>query len=287
MDSIRSSYWCYRCDRFIRIRVREQDSILCPDCGGGFVEETETPLDHGFPSTVVNDSSPGLASPGPSPSPRFQRARRIGADRSPFNPVIVLRGPPTDSGVGNNGTSGGYELYYDDGTGSSLRSLPASMSEFLMGSGFERLLDQLIQLEVNGVERLEQAPASKVAIESMPVIKIVESHVSEETCCAVCKEPFEVDTEAREMPCLTIWRLPGGGFAVGRFNGGMRGGEREFPVVFTEMDGGFNAPGAPRRFFFEPIEGRSRERGRLRRAFRGFISFFGRLRRGSSSSAAS
>ncbi|MQL41690.1 DUF1117 domain-containing protein, partial [Escherichia coli] len=42
---------------------------------------------------------------------------------------------------------------------------------------------------------------------------------------------------------LTIWRLPGGGFAVGRFSGGRRGAERELPVVYTEMDGGFNNGG--------------------------------------------
>ncbi|KAM1830526.1 hypothetical protein ACFX13_020746 [Malus domestica] len=35
---------------------------------------------------------------------------------------------------------------------------------------------------------------------------------------------------------------PGGGFTVGRFSG-----ERELPVVYTEMDGGFNGNGAPRR----------------------------------------
>lgn len=34
--------------------------------------------------------------------------------------------------------------------------------------------------------------------------------------------------------------MPGGGFAVGRFSGRRRGGEREFPGVFTEMDGGGN-----------------------------------------------
>ncbi|XP_010540537.1 PREDICTED: E3 ubiquitin-protein ligase RDUF2-like [Tarenaya hassleriana] len=331
MDSIRSSYWCYRCNRFIRIGAREQDSILCTDCGGGFVEEIETPsrspIHHRFPSTAVYDSSPG------PPSPRFRRNRRTGGDRSPFNPIIVLRGPTTDSG-GHEGAAGSYELYYDDGAGSGLRPLPASMSEFLMGSGFERLLNQLAQLEMNGAERLEQPPASKAAVESMPVIKIAENHVSEESYCAVCKEPFELESEAREMPCkhiyhsdcilpwlslrnscpvcrhelptdanasnigrnssghdgetvgLTIWRLPGGGFAVGGFHGGRRRGEREFPVVFTEMDGGFNTQGAPRRIFWEPMEGRSRERGGLRRAFRGFVSFFGRLRRGSSSSAA-
>ncbi|KAM1042675.1 hypothetical protein ACFX13_034791 [Malus domestica] len=131
----------------------------------------------------------------------------------------------------------------------------------------------------------------------MPVIKITDNHVSTESYCAVCKEAFELDFEAREIPCkhiyhsdcifpwlsirnscpvfhyqlptdlrspcgsgmaspenngmvgeektvgLTIWRLPGGGFAVGRFTRGRRAAKREFPIVYTEMDGGFNRGG--------------------------------------------
>ncbi|XP_002531557.2 probable E3 ubiquitin-protein ligase RHC2A [Ricinus communis] len=312
-----SSFWCYRCNRFIRVRVPSiQDSISCPDCGGGFIEEIGTPSHsplHHHHRRFPNNSD--------------HRLRRS-ADRSPFNPVIVLRGPPAAN-------SSNFELYYDDGAGSGLRPLPSSISEFLMGSGFDRLLDQLTQLEINGVGGLEQSPASKTAIESMPVINIISDHVSMESHCAVCKEAFEINTEAREMPCkhiyhsdcilpwlslrnscpvcrhelptdvrngsgsgmtspeasegLTIWRLPGGGFAVGRFSGGRRAAERELPVVFTEVDGGFNnsnsnnnnnAGGAPRRISWAPSGRRSREgTGGFGRAFRSFFSFFGRIGR--------
>ncbi|KAE8684798.1 RNF181 protein [Hibiscus syriacus] len=287
MESIRSPYWCYRCNRFIQIRVRSpQDSILCPDCGSGFIEEFKTPsrspIHHRFPASTMHSEtpSPGLG-PSPTGTPPFRQVRRNAGDRSPFNPVVVLRGPTSeyDSVVPERGNTN-FELYYDDGSGSGLSPLPASMSEFLMGSGFDRLLDQLSQLEVNGVGRFERPPASKAVIESMPVVKISGGHASRESHCAVCKEQFELDCEAREMPCkhiyhsdcilpwlsiqnycpvcrhelpresngnnvseneaavgLTIWRLPGGGFAVGRFPGGRRAVEREFPVVFTEMDG--------------------------------------------------
>lgn len=334
-----ASHWCYRCNRFIR--VWSQDSIACPNCNGGFIQEIDAPARSGLSEPrrrrmymIGNGPEPGQGS-----SPRLRRSRRVGGDRSPFNPVIVLRGAEggASDGPTGGGGGGGFELYYDDGAGSGLRPLPASMSEFLLGSGFDRLLDQLSQIEANGIGRVDHPPASKAAIESMPTIEIVESHIATEPHCAVCKEAFELGNEVREMPCkhiyhsdcilpwlslrnscpvcrhelpsdgtspldsnrgqneqtpianddetvgLTIWRLPGGGFAVGRFSGGRRGGERELPVVYTEMDGGFNNNGAPRRISWASRGNVSRESGGLRRVFRNLFACFG----GSSSSASS
>ncbi|CAN0926562.1 E3 ubiquitin-protein ligase RDUF1 [Linum grandiflorum] len=315
-----SSFWCYRCSRlFLRLHSDSDSTVLCPDCGAGFVEEFIT-VPRSPPAAAMYPDSPSAAS-----TPSYRRnSRRTSGDRSPFNPVIVLRGPP-DEGGGNDGASTSFELFYADGVGSGLRPLPASMSDFLMGSGFDRLLEQLTQLEISGLGRYDRPPASKAAIDSMPVIKIVASHISLESHCAVCKEAFQLDSEAREMPCkhiyhpdcilpwlslrnscpvcrhelateaprgssprsedetvgLTIWRLPGGGFAVGRFSDGTRASE--LPVVFTEVDGGFNAPGAPRRISWAPISRRSRESSGFRRAVRGFISIFRRIGRSSSS----
>lgn len=337
MTSVGSSYWCYRCNQFIRVRIGAEDALLCPDCGSGFIEEirtrTHSPF-HRFPSPAMYVDDESSSEQGASP--RLRRGRRNAGDRSPFNPVIVLTGPADGGGGGGGGNEGigaergNFELYYNEGTGSGLRPLPASVTEFLMGAGFDHLLDQLAQLEVTGIGRLHQPPASKAAIESMPIVKIVATHVSAESHCAVCKEPFELDSDAREMPCkhiyhsdcilpwlsirnscpvcrhelptehrgsssgrnspesdggrddhtvgLTIWRLPGGGFAVGRFTGGRRAAERELPVVYTEMDGGFNSMGVPRRISWETSVRRSRETRGLGRAFRNFFSYFGRLR---------
>ncbi|KAJ0962491.1 hypothetical protein J5N97_030319 [Dioscorea zingiberensis] len=316
-----SSYWCYRCHRVVRVPA--MDSALCPECGGGFVEEIETP-------TSAEEA------------PRRRRRLRQGSGGDPFNPVIVLRGPG-DGGVDISPTRS-FELYYDDGSGSGLRPMPAGVSDFLMGSGLERLLDHLSQFGINGFvagRGCENPPASKAAIESMPTIEIVAGHVGMDCHCAVCKEAFELGDDAREMPCkhiyhqdcilpwlsirnscpvcrhemptdvsrgdggidvhgdelnsiagseeelvgLTIWRLPGGGFAVGRFAGGRPAGERELPAVYTEMDGGYNV-GA--RFVSSGIH--YRERGGVSRAFRSLFSFFRRMRprlQSSSSSSSS
>ncbi|XP_007009248.2 PREDICTED: probable E3 ubiquitin-protein ligase RHC2A [Theobroma cacao] len=340
MATATTSYWCYRCSRFVQIF--NQDPITCPGCDGGFVEEIENPShtartvqagsrrfgSHRFPAASMYTNTT------PTTSTILRRSRRNGGDRSPFNPVIVLRGgaaTTTSSAASPSSASGensnvehngrGFELYYDDGGGSGLRPLPPSMSEFLLGSGFDRLIDQLSQMEIQNVGRYEQPPASKAAVEAMPTVEIDETHVCNELYCAVCKEQFELGTKVRNMPCnhlyhsncilpwlqlrnscpvcrhelpaavgeegsesgggnlnsseevpvgLTIWRLPGGGFAVGRFSGGRRGGageNREFPVVYTEMDGGFSGGGLPRRVSWGSRGSRGRERG----------GFFGRL----------
>ncbi|GMH30584.1 hypothetical protein Nepgr_032427 [Nepenthes gracilis] len=331
-----SSFWCYRCSRFVRVESGE--SILCADCYGGFVEEIDPPSQDSLSESprgrVPAAAMYMIGNSDLNSGPRLRRSRRNGGDRSPFNPVIVLRGQSEGSGGREGSERGGYELYYDDGGGSGLRPLPASVSDFLLGSGFDRLLDQLAQIEVNGIGRTEQPPASKAAIESMPTIEIVEAHINSESHCAVCKDPFELGSEAREMPCkhiyhsdcilpwlslrnscpvcrhelptdgrvspgssreqngqaaageseeetvgLTIWRLPGGGFAVGRFSGGRRAAERELPVVYTEVDGGFNNQGGgiPRRVSWGSRGGRSRQNGGFRRTIRNlFVCFGGR-----------
>ncbi|KAI9072717.1 hypothetical protein K1719_045318 [Acacia pycnantha] len=336
MASVGSSYWCYRCNQFVRVRIGAEEILLCPDCGSGFIEEirtrTHSPFNR-FPSPSMFADDESISEQGASP--RIRRGPRNAGDRSPFNPVIVLSGPADGGGGGNEGVGierGNFELYYNEGTGTGLRPLPANVTEFLMGAGFDHLLDQLTHLEVTGIGRLHQTPASKSAIESMPIVKIVATHVSAESHCAVCKEAFELDSDAREMPCkhiyhsdcilpwlsirnscpvcrhelptemrgsstssgrnspvsdggrddhtmgLTIWRLPGGGFAVGRFTGGRRAAERELPVVYTEMDGGFNSVGVPRRISWETSVRRSRESRGLGNAFRNFFSHFGWLR---------
>ena len=335
--------------------------MACPDCDGGFVEEIEPPprsvnLDarrRRFPAAAMymigqrpnssSDQNNNVIDHNNNSAINrhaLRRTRRNGGDRSPFNPVIVLRGSggSSESQENSNGGGGegrGFELFYDDGGGSGLRPLPASMSEFLLGSGFDRLLEQLSQIEINGIGRYEHPPASKAAIDSLPTIEIDENHLDLESHCAVCKEAFEMGTSVREMPCkhiyhqdcilpwltlhnscpvcrhelpsdnpsnssgspsssghsvaltedenvgLTIWRLPGGGFAVGRFSGGRRGAERELPVVYTEMDGGFNNGGEPRRISWSSRGTRGRQSGAFQRFFTSLFGCFSG--RGSSS----
>ncbi|KAF1859280.1 hypothetical protein Lal_00009864 [Lupinus albus] len=268
-----ASFWCYSCARFVDLM--DQHDVVCPNCQSGFVEE----IHYSNQSPAMSLFADGLQTPRRQ---GIRRRRRNTARRSPFNPVIVLRGAAEDGAAGGNDGNSSFELYYDDGDGSGLRPLPPTMSEFLLGSGFDRLLEQFSQIEVNGFGQIGNPPASKAAVESMPTVEIAEQHVDVETHCAVCKEAFELGSEAREMPCkhlyhsdciipwlsmrnscpvcrhelpadqnpvenringqieeegvgLIIWRLPGGGFAVGRFTGGQRNAENNLPR-WTEVE---------------------------------------------------
>ncbi|XP_042461486.1 E3 ubiquitin-protein ligase RDUF2-like isoform X1 [Zingiber officinale] len=334
-----SPQWCHRCCRFISVW---QDAGVCPDCGGGFVDVpslfhssslTADEIRRGRVPSAVVDSAAADGRPSRPSEIRFRsNSRPSTSDRSPFNPVIVLPGPREGARTDTDrATTNSFELYYYEGTGSDLRPLPESMSNFLMSSGFERILDHLTRIETNEIGSrygFDHPPASKAAIESMPMVEIADRHVALEFYCAVCKDPFELGAEAREMPCkhiyhhdcilpwlslrnscpvcrqemptdvqqpdgdedasmagnedemvgLTIWRLPGGGFAVGRFTGDRRAAEREFPTVYTEMDGRFNTNGAPRRIAWSTRENRSHHRGGIGRTLRNMFSFFRRLR---------
>ncbi|KAF8102423.1 hypothetical protein N665_0198s0127 [Sinapis alba] len=349
---VTASYWCYSCTRFVSVWSESEQgttvSVACPHCDGGFIEE------------VTDSSSPAaaeLATPASTEVRSIDNTRRSvirrrrSGRRPSFNPVIVLQGGAGERDDSEEGDGArdrrAFEFYYDDGSGSGLRPLPDSVSEILMGSGFERLLEQLSQIEASGagIGRSGNPPASKSAIESLPRVEISDCHVSAEANCAVCTEVFEAETEAREMPCkhifhddcitpwlsirnscpvcrfelpsepnrrssnneegdnavgMTIWRLPGGGFAVGRFNAAMGEGERVLPVVLTEMDGGGIGGGnseGPRRISWVRAQGTvesgssngggSGSGGRLRRMVRGMVSLMRRVRpnRGGSNSS--
>ncbi|KAG8387882.1 hypothetical protein BUALT_Bualt02G0068400 [Buddleja alternifolia] len=305
------SYWCYQCTRIVTMSSQHHEYSVCPHCHGGFIQLVD-PTDF---------------SPAPPP-PRFDSSRgdlsrRRRRNGSSFNPLIVLRSPSeSDSPPAADRRS--YELYYDDGSGTGLRPLPSSMSESLLGSGFELMLDRLSQIGFSLWSPPENPPASKSAVASLPTIQIQSSHVDSDSHCAVCTEAFALGSEAREMPCkhiyhsdcifpwlnlhsscpvcrhelpsddldgvnrpeaavgLTIWRLPGGGFAVGRFVGG---GGGEMPAVYSEMDGSLSLNGGVSGAIEWGPWIRRRRGGVVRRFFGNLGSIFRRVRPGSSDGA--
>ncbi|KAL0364450.1 UNVERIFIED_CONTAM: E3 ubiquitin-protein ligase RING1 [Sesamum angustifolium] len=98
-----------------------------------------------------------------------------------------------------------------------LPPLPAAPSPSLPGAElarganiqlvFETPGEQLIQqLAENDPNRYGTPPASKSAVEGLPNIKITEEMLpSDSSQCAVCKDSFELNEEAKQMPCKHIY----------------------------------------------------------------------------------
>ncbi|RXH79374.1 hypothetical protein DVH24_040521 [Malus domestica] len=129
-----------QCTRFVRVFALDS-AFSCPHYKTGFLEEIETmpqPLPQpNYLRRRFSSSHCHYDEPGQNLTLSSRRVRRASGDRSsPFNPVIVLRSIET------NTDSNSFELYYNDATGSRLHPLPPTIFEFLMGSEFDRLLDQ-------------------------------------------------------------------------------------------------------------------------------------------------
>ncbi|KAL6616232.1 hypothetical protein ACP70R_038502 [Stipagrostis hirtigluma subsp. patula] len=209
-----STHWCYACRR--PIRVRGQD-IICPNCNDGFIQEiTEV---GGMMNTY------GLF----EPDFEERRARRFGMmeamsslmrqrmaemGRDSVFDIHGRRAANTEHGRWP--TVGPTQIF-----GSDMPARPSESSNvnvifrggrrvgidrpnfsgFLLGPSLEALFEQLL-LQNN---RQGPAPAPQSAIDSMPVVKISRRHLNDDPQCPVCKEQFEVGSEAREMPCKHLY----------------------------------------------------------------------------------
>ncbi|KAG9147982.1 hypothetical protein Leryth_003579 [Lithospermum erythrorhizon] len=324
-----STFWCHQCNTLVN--VSDETTIHCPLCTTGFLVARIPHRVAAPASAPVSPPESGLSSIDDSDSGgggrlSFRRRRRRSTGNTvptdSYNPIILMRTPPMTPGgtaslAGTDSASGErlFRLYYEVGGRTGLRPLPPTMTEFLLGPGFDRLLDQLSQLEMTRPDNNSNAPACKVAVESMPVVEIEPSHVGAELDCSVCHEEFEMGSEAREMPCkhlyhseciipwlairnscpicrhelasetrnddnqgndnsnsggfarngnspfgISIWRLPSGGYAVGRFSGS----GNAMPTTIS-------------------LDSR-RSGGGMRRLFGGFVSFCKRVMSSSSSS---
>lgn len=78
-----------------------------------------------------------------------------------------------------------------------------NLGDYFFGPGLEQLIQQLAENDPN---RYGTPPASKSAVEGLPVVKISKELLdSDSSQCAVCKDLFELGEEAKQMPCKHIY----------------------------------------------------------------------------------
>ncbi|KAK1441563.1 hypothetical protein QVD17_07563 [Tagetes erecta] len=222
-------YYCYQCNHTVSITPSPSPSseLVCPDCNGGFLEEYENP-------------NPNLNSEPPNPFMAFDDASPFGSFSSGFPLVFSTAGDfqsPTDlsalfggpmsrpggGSVQNPGEfnpfaflqnylntlrAGGANIQFvienntDGGDASGFR-LPSNLGDYFVGPGLEQLIQQLAENDPN---RYGTPPASKTAIENLPSIKISKELMeSDYSDCAVCKDSFELDEVAKQLPCKHIY----------------------------------------------------------------------------------
>lgn len=223
-------YFCYQCDRNVAVVPPPSPTaeLVCPNCQGGFLEEVESPPpDSGnpnpnpfytddFPSATSMGGFPFLfsssaSSPGASAfsissgggSGRFDDLSALFGSRSSneFDPFAFL-----NNYINTLQSRGNIQLVFESpgggGIGGDFR-LPSDFGDYFIGPGLEQLIQQLAENDPN---RYGTPPASKSAVEKLPDIKINEEMLaSDSSQCAVCKDSFELQEEAKQMPCKHIY----------------------------------------------------------------------------------
>lgn len=125
------------------------------------------------------------------------RNRDINIRRRPdFDPTPMVY----MSGVGDDG--GAIEVLFREGVGGRPGFGGGGTRNYVVGvDNLELLMEQLM----GASERRGPPPAPRTAIDAMPTVKITQRHLRGDSHCPVCKDKFELGSEAREMPCKHLY----------------------------------------------------------------------------------
>ena len=204
----RATHWCHMCNQSVRLRGRD---VVCPNCDSGFVEELSnmvqaSPLDF---FNMVSDEDHERRFRLLDSISAFMRQRMVDSSRS-----LDIRGrsdsvPEHNPGIGpllifggqipfRLSGNGGLEALFNGAPGIGLTR--GNVGDYFIGPGLEELFEQLSTNDRRG-----PPPASRSSIDAMPTIKISNRHLRSDSHCPVCKDKFELGSEARQMPCNHIY----------------------------------------------------------------------------------
>ncbi|CAN6829317.1 unnamed protein product [Brassica oleracea] len=131
----------------------------------------------------------------------FMRSRLAGRsyDRESFSsiaPFLIF------GGQANNHTAVEALLNGSPAIGIT-RGNNTNAGDYFYGPGLEELIEQLSSRTSHN---RGPPPAAKSSIDALPTIKITQKHLkSSDSHCPVCKEEFELKSEAKQMPCKHVY----------------------------------------------------------------------------------
>ncbi|XP_022766353.1 E3 ubiquitin-protein ligase RZF1-like [Durio zibethinus] len=235
-------YWCYQCHHSVRIASTNPSEIVCPRCFGQFVCEMEINRPRMVVDFTAFDPSPEARlfealslimdppirlfnrdnsdNQEPRGWPFFRRRNnlldfeaesrlreRLRRRRSRSSDESDDRGQEPEA-LGLPRTWIIVRPGGPFGPGTAEPTLPEENRarpgldprNFFFGPGLHELIEQLTQNDRPGVP-----PAPGSTIDAVPTVKIMETHLSIDSQCPVCKEEFKIGGEARELPCNHIY----------------------------------------------------------------------------------
>ncbi|MQL85484.1 hypothetical protein Taro_018019 [Colocasia esculenta] len=169
--STTATFWCHECDMSVALHL-SSPPLACPHCGGGFLEEME------------------------APHPRRPRSRSLSPPRGAgaLDRDDHLAGPSLGGGLHGGGPASpsAAEDYYEV---------------------FDRLISHIVSSSPDPIDPGGAAdvgvprPASRSSVAAIPTVQITEAFLAADPAllCAVCKDEFVVQTEARQLPCSHIY----------------------------------------------------------------------------------
>ncbi|KAE8716919.1 putative pectin methylesterase family protein [Hibiscus syriacus] len=169
-------FWCLHCQRTIRFTNSNLFQTYCPYCFHQLSHELDVSRprlrpDHGLQS--------------------YETTTRL------FDTLAAALDPSTRRQSTNRRTRG-------DQSGPEIRRPRQQPSPIVAPQVTGNDIDGFIEgLTEN--DRPGPPPAAASAIEALPVVKITENHLINVTHCPVCKDEFEVDGEAKELPCKHLY----------------------------------------------------------------------------------
>ncbi|XWS40322.1 hypothetical protein CRYUN_Cryun18bG0130800 [Craigia yunnanensis] len=186
-------FWCLHCQRSVRFSNSNPFGTYCPHC----FRELSHELDVSRPRLRADLS-------GLEP---YQTTTRL------LDTLFSVLHPSTRRQNTNFGRRTRWESGPENGPWITLNFVEPPLQQLApqenivpprhnnTGNDIEGFVEGLTEND----DRPGPPPAAASAIEALPTVKIIETHLINSSHCPICKDEFEVGGEARELPCTHLY----------------------------------------------------------------------------------